>query len=120
MANVNDVRGKSVKIKLLDGVERTLKFDLNAMADLEDKYGTIENAFNALEAGSLKAVRFFLWTGLVHEDESLTERQVGSLIDMEYMQTLTDTLGNAFNNDMPVEQTEEQPVVQATVANPNV
>lgn len=104
MANLKDVKSKNNTIKLLDGVERVIKFDLNAMAELEDKYGSVEAAFEALEKNSIKALRFILWAGLVHEDESLTERQVGSLIDMKYMQDIMDNLGEALESDMPSEE----------------
>lgn len=103
MSNVKDMKSKVVKLTLLDGVERTLKFDLNAMAELEDKYGSVDAAFEKLDQNSIKAVRFILWAGLIHEDETLTEKQVGSLIDMQYLQNLMGTLGEAFKSDMPVE-----------------
>ena len=106
MANVNDVRDKDVKIVLNDGVERTLKYDLNAMAELEDRYGSVDAAFEMLDKNSIKAIRFILWAGLIHEAPELTEQQVGSLIDVKYLQSLSTKLGEAFTNDMPqVEET---------------
>lgn len=107
MANLKDVKSKDIKITLSDGVERTIKFDLNAMAELEDKYGSVEAAFELLDKNSIKALRFILWAGLIHEDESLTEKQVGSLIDMRYMQEIMGTLGSAFEADMPTEDKVE-------------
>lgn len=101
MANVKDVKSKAVKITLTDGVERTIKFTLNAMAELEDKYGTVDAAFEQLDKGSIKAVRAILWAGLIHEDPDLTEQQVGNLIDIQYMQELTTSLGHALDSDMP-------------------
>lgn len=109
MSNVQDVKNKVVKIKLNDGVERELKYDLNAMAEMEDRYGSVDAAFEALDSNSIKAVRFILWVGLIHEDPSLTEQKVGSLIDMQYLQELMGTLGEAFSADMPVEQTGDNP-----------
>lgn len=106
MANVQDVKSKVVKVTLLDGVERTLKYDLNAMAELEDKYGSVDAAFAALDNNSIKAVRCVLWAGLLHEEPELTEQKVGSLIDMTYLQNLMETLGTAFGNDMPTEQSK--------------
>ena len=105
MSNVGDIKPKVVKLTLSDGVERTLKFDLNAMAELEDKYGSVDAAFEMLDKNSIKALRFILWAGLVHEDPDLTEQKVGSLIDMQYMSELMSTLGTAFAADMPVDQT---------------
>ena len=104
MSNVKDVKAKDVTITLNDGVKRTLRFDLNAMAEMEDKYGSVDAAFEVLEKNSIKAVRFVLWAGLLHEDENLTEKQVGSLIDMTSLVDISKTLGEAFEADMPVEQ----------------
>lgn len=101
MANVKDVKSKAVKITLTDGVERTIKFTLNAMAELEDRYGSVDEAFKQLDNNSIKAVRCILWAGLIHEDPDLTEQQVGNLIDIQYMQELMSSLGEAFDADMP-------------------
>ena len=101
MANVKDVKYKAIKITLTDGVERTIKFTLNAMAELEDRYGSVEEAFKQLDNNSIKAVRCILWAGLIHEDPDLTEQQVGNLIDIQYMQELMASLGEAFDADMP-------------------
>lgn len=101
MANVKDVKSKTVKITLTDGVERTIKFTLNAMAELEDRYGSVEEAFKQLDNNSIKAVRCILWAGLIHEDPDLTEQQVGNLIDIQYMQELMASLDDAFDADMP-------------------
>ena len=101
MANVKDVKSKAGKITLTDGVERTIKFTLNAMAELEDRYGSVDEAFKQLDNNSIKAVRCILWAGLIHEDPDLTEQQVGNLIDIQYMQELMSSLGEAFDADMP-------------------
>lgn len=119
MANLKDIKTEPVKITLTDGVERTLRFTLNAMAELEDKYGSVDAAFAELDKGSIKAVRFILWAGLMHEDENLTEKQVGNLIDMQYMQELMRSVETAFDNDMP-KQAEPTNLIDGNAANPNV
>lgn len=101
MANVKDVKSKAVKITLKDGVEREIRFTLNAMAELEDRYGSVDEAFKQLDRNSIKAVRCILWAGLIHEDPDLTEQQVGNLIDIQYMQELMESLGTAFDSNMP-------------------
>ena len=101
MANLKDVRSSSVRITLNDGVERELSFTLNAMAELEDKYGSVDAAFKAVEANSMKALRFVLWAGLSHSDENLTEQQVGNLIDIQRMHEISAAMEQAFGNDMP-------------------
>lgn len=103
MSNLVDAKAKITHITLSDGVERELKYTLNAMAEMEDRYGSVEAAFNALEAGSIKAVRFMLWAGLAHADESLTELKVGSLIDIKCMESIMAAVNTAMTNDMPTE-----------------
>jgi hypothetical protein len=111
MSNLKDVKAKTTKITLNDGVEREIKFTLNAMAELEDRYGSIDAAFKKLEENSIKAVRCIIWAGLMHTEEGLTEQQVGNLIDVSTMEYLMESMGNAFDNDMPAKGSEDIPNV---------
>lgn len=99
MSNLHDAKPAKKTITLNDGVEREIRFTLNAMAELEDKYGSVEKAFEALDAGSIKAARFILWAGLQDAHPELTERQVGSLIDVNYLSQIMDTVANAVSDD---------------------
>ena len=119
--NVSAVKRKDTSITLSDGVERHLKFDLNALAEIEDKFGTVDAGFEELDKGSIKAVRFILWAGLVHEDENLTEQKVGSLIDIQYLQEIMNSMGSAMQNDLPEKtNASAQPkVVALNGSNPN-
>lgn len=81
--------------------ERTIVFDLNAFCDLEEKFGSEKKAVEALATGSLKAVRIFLWAGLRHEDESLTEKQVGSMISAQNIQNIAEQLLLAASGSLP-------------------
>jgi len=126
MANLKDVKSKAVKITLLDGVERSVKFTLNAMAELEDRYGSVNEAFRKLEEeNSVKALRCVLWAGFLEDEPEITERQVGSLIDLAYMDELMQTLGQAFERDMPDAPTqpvlveENQPTGEGENQDPN-
>ena len=101
MSNLHDVKPKAKTITLIDGVEREIRFTLNAMAELEDRYGSVAGAFEALEQNSAKAARFILWAGLMHSDEGLTEQQVGNLIDIAYLQNIMDTMSDALSEDSP-------------------
>lgn len=99
MSNLHDAKPAKKTITLNDGVEREIIFTLNAMAELEDKYGSVDKAFEALDAGSIKAARFVLWAGLMERNPELTEQQVGSLIDMQYLQNIMDTMSDALTAD---------------------
>ncbi len=113
--SVKDVRSKGIPIEL-GGKTRYLKFDLNAFANLEEMYGDIEQAMNALEKGSIKAIRAILWAGLTHEflDENgnttLTEREVGGWFDITDLSALSGTIGEAFKDAIPEAGDEDQPV----------
>lgn len=108
MSNLNDARAKAIKITLSDGVEREVRFTLNAMAELEDRYGSVEAAFDALENNSMKAVRCVLWAGLLHTEENLSEQQVGNLIDVTCMNDLMRSMTEAFDVAMPDAPKEAQ------------
>ena len=102
MSNLRDVKPRVKTITLNDGVERELKFTLNAMAEMEDKYGSVDAAFKKLDEGSIKAARFIMWAGLLHlGDESLTEKRVGDLIDLGCMNQIMTSMTQAMNEDMP-------------------
>lgn len=113
MSNLHEVRPTRKTITLSDGVEREVRFTLNAMAELEEKYGSVEAAFKALDSNSIKAARFILWAGLMDFDETLTEQQVGKLIDMNNLRTIMDSVADILSDDMPAtpEQAEHVAVL---------
>jgi len=91
MANVQ--RGEAV---ITLDKERVIKFDLNALIEVEDKLG-----FSLAELGdkiSIRAMRTLLTAGLRHEDTELTEEQVGSLITMDNMKEVQEALGVAMGD----------------------
>lgn len=109
MSNLKDVQAQEpVKIILRDGKEYTIRFTLNAMAELEDKYGSVDAAFKKLDEGSIKAARFILWAGLMEDAPELSEQLVGSLMDIQLMAQLMNTLGVALDKDMPTQSEQEQ------------
>lgn len=102
MSNLRNAKPRVKTITLKDGVEREICFTLNAMAEMEDRYGSVDAAFAELDKGSIKATRFILWAGFLHlEDESLTEQRVGNLIDLDLMQEIMETMSAAIGDDMP-------------------
>lgn len=101
MANIKKLRREPVVIDIGDGVERTLRYTLNSFALIEEKYGTIDKAMEALKSGSIAAVRFALWAGLIHEDENLTEHYVGNQIDLSNLEDLAEKMNKAMMGDLP-------------------
>lgn len=89
-----------VKISL--DKERTLKLDLNAMVAFEEVTG------KSLMKGTFKSkdmtprdLRVMLWACLLHEDEELTEKQVGSWVTVGNLMEVTGKLNEAFEVAMP-------------------
>lgn len=110
MSNLRDAKPRIKTITLRDGVEREISLTLNAMAELEDKFGSVDKAFEAMDKGSIKATRYVLWAALlVNEDESLTEQKVGQLIDMQLMADIMEALSAAAGDDMPDKSNEQSP-----------
>lgn len=104
-----------VKLKL--DKERLLRYDLNALIELEDKYGSVTKAFEILEnigkkskkegANGLKEIRYLLFLGLKHEDEELTENQVGKLFDFVTMTEMVSLIPEALFIALPEEKEEK-------------
>ena len=109
MADIVKVRKAPVFVDIGDGVERKLRYTLNSFALIEEKYGTIDKAMEILKSGSIAAVRFALWAGLIHEDENLSEHYVGSQIDLSDLEDLAEKMNKAMMGDLP----------QDEVVNPN-
>ena len=101
MSNLKTIKTKNIPIEL--DRTRYIRYDLNAFAEMEDRYGSVEKAMAAIEEGSIKAVRFILWAGLVHEDETLTERQVGAFVGLQEMSDIQDAILNALESANPAE-----------------
>lgn len=92
-----DLKTQSTTIEL-KGKKYDMNFDLNAMAELEDIFGSLQIAIAELKKKKLKAVRSFLYAVLKSTDESLTEFEVGRLIDMNNFTTIERAITKLINN----------------------
>nr|DAF74778.1 MAG TPA: tail assembly chaperone protein [Caudoviricetes sp.] len=102
MSNVSAVKNTKRTVDLGDGVEREVILSLNAMADLEEKYGSIEAAFAKVQEGSVAAIRYLLWCILVPDgDEDLTEKEVGKLIRIDNLSEIMGNLMDVLEEQMP-------------------
>lgn len=95
----NDVKVKTFPIML--DKERTICYDLNAFVALEEKFGSLQKTINALNVRSIGVLRTFLWAGLLHEDETLTEKDVGKLLTVQNMVEFSETLLTAVSESLP-------------------
>ena len=114
MANIQAVRPVKHTIDLGDGVEREIEFSLNAMADLEDKYGTIEHAFVKIQEDNISAIRFLLWCLLNNGEQEISEREIGRLINLRNLNELMSSVMDYMEEAMPgiTEMAEKNPVSQ--------
>lgn len=86
----------------LGGKERRIIFDLNALCDLEEKYGDIYGVLDNLgKSPKMRDIRYLLFIGLKQDDESLTEKEVGQLITLKNMNEVVDSIGKALGDSMP-------------------
>lgn len=107
MSKVTEIRTKSVPVTIDDKVYN-LRYNMNAFADIELEYGGINEAMSAMREGSVVAMRKILWWGLRHENESLTERQAGALLDLAGMKMILDPLTDAIESSLPPMTDEEK------------
>ena len=114
MAKLTSVRNIQPATIEIGGRLRTIKFDLNAFAELENKYGTVQKAMDAMQTGSMKDIRKVLWAGLIHDevkeyDEdgipisyNITVGEVAGWISSPMMLNVaSEKLGQAMSEGMP-------------------
>jgi len=70
---------RSVPFDLLDR-PRNLRFDVNALADLEERAKAGIGTIFSEERAGFNSVRLALWAGLKHEERTLNPDRVGELI----------------------------------------
>ena len=99
-----------IEITLNDNKKRTLRYDFNALCDLESEYGsrTLERVFTVLQSGvGFGDIRILLWAGLRHEDEGLTIRKVGETLDSMKIVEYANLVSEAFMLAFPQEDKEK-------------
>lgn len=106
MANIAKVKSNPIEVQL--DKTRHLRYTLGSFAYLEETYGDIDTAFNAMEKGSMTAIIDIIYAGLIHEDDTLTKKQVSHMIDMDNMNDIVEQITKAMGND-----------VNGTTKNPN-
>lgn len=113
MAHINTIKGNDEFTMELGGKQRTIKYDLNAYGELENRYGTVEMAMKELQTGNIKALRMILWTGLIHEEANvdevtgeptsynITPFQVGSWVAPGQIKDVSKMIGKAMTAALP-------------------
>jgi len=126
-STLHDVRSNTgaFYIGTFDGKERYIKFDLNAFAEMEDMFGSMEAAQERLQGGSMKDVRTVLWLGLIWNEAvvdeitgepiryTLSQYQVGSWLNTLNMKEVMAKLQEAITGSLPTEEASAQAVNNA-------
>lgn len=114
-SNLNQIRTApgSYHIGNFGGKERYIRFDLNAFAEMETKFGSMEEAQERLKGGSMKDIRTVLWLGLIWDeviiDEvtgepiryTISEYQVGSWLTTLNLEEVMSKLQDAISGSLP-------------------
>lgn len=117
MSNIRDVKRPAMQdptsIKI-GGKVRTIQFDLNAFGELENRFGTIQEAMKSLQGGRMQDVKMILWAGLIHEEAvldpvtgeavsyNMTPYEVGGWIKNPLiLQEVSEKLNIAMTGDLP-------------------
>ncbi len=112
MSTTKKTKGKDLQINptkiLLQGKKYELTFDLNAMAVLEDKYDTIQNAITELKKKKLSAVRAFVYACLKSNEETLTEHEVGKLVDINTFTIVEKAITSLMSDAIEENETEDK------------
>lgn len=75
--------------------KRRLKFNMNALSELEDVLGKPVTQLSDQSIG-MKELRALLWAGLLHEDPELTLHMAGELVEMENIQVISEKITEAM------------------------
>ena len=95
-------------IAILLDKERHLKFDLNAMAAYEEATGESLLGGLAKESIGARQLRALLWACLIHEDEKLTLKEVGSWINTDNIEEISGRISAAFQSAIPESEESEE------------
>jgi len=74
---------------------------MNTFCELEDVYGDINLAFEDLQKMKLKAIRALIYASIKVEDEGISLRQVGELLELSDLERLGSAINEALDKAMP-------------------
>lgn len=107
----NSILEPEVQIEL-GGKTRVMRLDFNALALIEERTGKTISDMGDWKTLSAKHMRSMVWAALVHEDETLTEQQVGRWLSLQMFPIAI----KAFSEAMFVSMKGEMPTPGAVEA----
>lgn len=126
-SNLHEIRQQEGKyyIGTFDGKERYICFDLNAFAELEERFGSMQAAQDRLQSGSMKDIRLVMWLGLIWDETvadpetgepisyNISVHQVGSWLNTSNLNNVVTKLQSAMTGALPDEATMKTAQTQA-------
>jgi len=93
----------------IGGREYVISFNFGVMGELEDIYGDIKIALEEIQKTKIKAIINLMYAIMVQEEgnENLTIKQVGKMLDQNFMSEITSKMGKAIANDFGEENVDE-------------
>ena len=95
-----ELRNKGIKFTL-GNKEYELKFNMNTFCELEEVYGDINKAFEDLQLMKIKAIRALLYAAIKVEDDTVTLKYVGDLLQLGDLERLGTVINEALSESMP-------------------
>lgn len=95
-----ELRNKGFKFTLVNK-EYELKFNMNTFCELEEVYGDINKAFEDLQFMKIKAIRALLYAAIKVEDDTVTLKSVGDLLQLADLERLGTVINEALSESMP-------------------
>lgn len=116
-----------VNLKDMDGVTHILKYDMNALVEVQEKLEieTLDELFQKLDGGKLdfKTIRVLMWAGFLHShtdddgNPTITIKQVGH---MDFaLKEMTQAIQKAFTIFVGIEEKNAGKPTPKTAAAPN-
>ena len=96
----SELRSKGIKFTL-GNKEYELKFNMNTFCELEEVYGDINKAFEDLQLMKIKAIRALLYAAIKVEDDTVTLKSVGDLLQLSDLERLGTVINEALSESMP-------------------
>ena len=96
----SELKNKGIKFTL-GNEEYELKFNMNTFCELEEVYGDINKAFEDLQLMKIKAIRALLYAAIKVEDNTVTLKSVGDLLQLSDLERLGTVINEALSESMP-------------------
>lgn len=74
---------------------------MNTFCELEEVYGDVNKAFEDLQKMKIKAIRALIYSAIKVEEEKITIKEVGEMLNLSDFEKLGKTINEALDNAMP-------------------